>query len=101
MTALVWGPPPDPQPISHPHTHSGGRGPTSRWIGIAAQLRSRPGEWAIVHVATIRQTADDYASRISRGLLPATGPRGSFQGASRHVDGQYRVYARYLRGADA
>lgn len=74
------------------------RGATDRydWDTIADQLTGQPGRWARVAVAPNASTAAQMARRIRDGLydpLPA-----GFEATSRTVEGEARVYARYVGG---
>jgi hypothetical protein len=62
----------------------------------AAILRDLPGEWAIVSVRSTQRRASSYAYSINRGTLHAYLPAGAFEAVARTVDGQHRVYARYV-----
>jgi hypothetical protein len=53
---------------------------------IAAKLRERPGEWARIQALPSVQSAAGQAHA----------PAGSFESKSRTVDGESRVYARYV-----
>jgi len=85
MTTLKFGPLPR-------------RGIDIDWSEIADQLRARPGEWAIVRSAdkSKRSTMASNASNIQRGALAQFRPPRSFQAATRIVDGQACLYARYV-----
>ena len=81
MTDIKWQEPPTDGRI---------RG---QWEKVAAALRGRPGEWALV-----RERADaSQAIRIKRATIPAFSPAGSFEAVSRkREDGKFDVYARYV-----
>lgn len=63
---------------------------------IADKLRTRKGEWGRVAVCATATKARVMASSIRRGVSKAYEPRGDFDATHRFVDGEYRVYARYL-----
>lgn len=68
----------------------------------AAELRVRPGEWAITDL-TAGKT--DWAMRVTafrirRGWLRAFRPAGTYDAAFRTVDGELRLYARYVGNGD-
>jgi hypothetical protein len=63
---------------------------------IAAKLRDRPGEWAHINTYTTPGSAASCAQQINSGRLAAYAPAGSFEAKSRTVDGERRVYARYV-----
>ena len=74
------------------------RGPATagtKWARIAEQLRSRPGDWAHVLTANSVQGSGSMAYYLRRGG-PKAWPRGAFEAVARKVDGEYRVYARYI-----
>lgn len=78
-SGVVWEDPPPP--------HAGDSGP------LAAALRARPGEWAVVYPAAKSQAA---APAIRRGM-GSWAPAGSFEAISRsNEDGTFRVYARFV-----
>lgn len=74
----------------------GGAGRPSKHVTISAMLRDRPGEWARVHTSRTRSGADSIAHQIRTGLLPAYAPSKTYEAKGRTVDGEYRVYARYV-----
>lgn len=63
---------------------------------IAAALRDRPGEWAIVKTTLTHGAAAAAAHQIKTGRLSAYAPEGSFDAVSRTVEGKHTVYAKYL-----
>ncbi|MFH8409575.1 hypothetical protein ACH4FX_33055 [Streptomyces sp. NPDC018019] len=70
--------------------------PAMRFTAAAEMLKARPGQWARVQKREKRARAATAAYQINRGLLAAFRPAGSFEAASRTVDGEYLVYARYV-----
>lgn len=75
--------------------------PTSRKAGkyarIAAELKKRPGKWALINTATTRATT----TTIRQGKWPAFAPGGTFEAAAaKRPDGKYDIYARYVGGAE-
>jgi hypothetical protein len=90
MTELKWEEP--------PHADQRRPGGAKRHAEVAAQLKSRPGEWARVAAFDKDTRSRTYAHYIRRGGLAAYRPDGSFEAVSRTVDGEYRVYARYVGG---
>lgn len=72
-----------------------GRGP-GKHAAIAEQLRTRPGEWAVIATYAHSGTCGSMAQGIKRGLIRAYAPEGAFEAVSRTVDGEHRVYARYV-----
>lgn len=81
--------------ICHPHVRS---------RVIAADLRERPGEWALVRIygtdRTAAGSARSAAAVIARGHNAAYGPAGAFEAVTRTVDGEVRLYARYQPGGE-
>jgi hypothetical protein len=63
---------------------------------ITAALRQTPGAWARIGTYRTPASAASMASMIRHGRRPAFGPEGTFEAAARTVDGQHRVYARYV-----
>jgi hypothetical protein len=63
---------------------------------VSRAARLRPGEWARVGAYPTPASASSIAYRINRGTLRAWSPAGAFEAVSRTVDGEHRVYARYL-----
>lgn len=62
----------------------------------AEELRSRPGEWAIVSAYATGTSAAAMARHIMSGAVSAYKPAGSFQATARTVGGEARVYARFV-----
>lgn len=62
----------------------------------AELLRDLPGEWAIVTTRATGNRAHTYAYGIRTGALHAYRPAGAFEAKARTVDGEHRVYARYV-----
>lgn len=60
---------------------------------IAAALRQRPGEWALIPVTGVLTGITDH---IRRGRLAAYRPAGQYEAVRRHVNGETRVYARFV-----
>jgi hypothetical protein len=69
----------------------------SKWAAIAAELRTKPGRWAHVDTRPNLHSAASTAWNINRGSV-ASMPLGEFESTSRTVDGQARVYARFIGG---
>lgn len=71
---------------------------TRALAALAADLRAVPGAWARVGEYKTAASAITTASLIRRGRLAAfrdAGP-GAFEAEARTVDGQARVYARFV-----
>lgn len=90
-TVLRWeAPPPDARGRMSPV-----RSPRRDYTAIAAALRERPGEWAVVAEIPYIGGAN-LVTRINRGAGPDWRPAGSFEATCRYVDGTTVVYARFL-----
>ncbi|MEU6725588.1 hypothetical protein ABZ917_17925 [Nonomuraea wenchangensis] len=63
---------------------------------IASVLCKKPGRWALIGVVGTPLRASGAAHRIRAGLVETLAIRGAFDAVARSVDGEYRVYARYL-----
>jgi len=91
MGVIRWEAPP-PRNVS-----AGGRGKAGiDWGPIAAELRSRPGEWALAVTFEAGNLAAQIARLIRRADMTVFGPAGSFEATARKVDGEGRVYVRYV-----
>lgn len=67
---------------------------------LADELRARPGEWAVVSTHPTMGTAQSTSSNIRSGRRAIYRPRFAFDATAREVDGEYRVYARYIGPQD-
>lgn len=69
---------------------------------VADELREHPGLWAVVLALPVaeRSHATSLARQIRHGLVSYWRPAGVFEAVSRTVDGEARVYARYLGGEE-
>lgn len=83
---LRWEDPPPPA--------VGGNGPRRPWALVAAQLRERPGCWALIDDST---TFPAYTARITAGV-GWWAPRGAFEACVRGVEGRLCMYARFVGG---
>ena len=86
---IVWEAPP-------PSRQGQGGGRPSRMDPLAAALRTRPGEWALAYQCEASNVASRRMYGITRGIAASFRPAGAFEATSRKVDGEYRVYARYV-----
>lgn len=84
MSALVTWEAPPPSARRRPDTRTD-------HDGIAAELRSRPGEWALLPAA-----ATGMAGQIRRGDIRAYRPAGTFEAVRRDSADGIRVWARYV-----
>ena len=66
------------------------------WTAIGAVLQKKPGKWAVVAVYETVSRAASQAGAIRAGVVSALRPAGAFEAMSRTVDGECRVYARYV-----
>lgn len=84
MPDLNWGEPPPRYGRTY-HRH----------MLIAKRLRERKGEWAWLVFNSARGAAN--AARVAEmGLSPAYEPAGDFEAMTRTVDGEFRMYVRFL-----
>lgn len=66
---------------------------SSKHDPIAAQLKERPGEWALILTAASPSTA----AAVKRGLIKAYRPPGSFEATARDAkNGRADIYARFV-----
>jgi hypothetical protein len=72
-----------------PRHHRGG---TVRWEAEAAELRSRPGEWARLTTMPNNSSATSFSSAINNGDRLAFRPAGTFEATTRGAD----VWVRYI-----
>lgn len=72
---------------------------TSRYTGIAEELRGRPAEWALIEEAP--GGGRGLATKIRLGAILCFSPAGDFESVVRRVNGVSRTYARYLGHGDA
>lgn len=82
-----------------PTNAKGGRGfgsASSQWAEVAKLLTANVGRWALLKECTSVHSAGSLAGRVREGRVLCFAPRGDFEACTRAVDGQYRVYARYL-----
>lgn len=71
-------------------------GPRTNHAHVAAALKAQPGRWAVVSVHGSPPAANTAACRIKSALTAAYQPARSFEAVARTVDGECRVYARYV-----
>lgn len=84
MSELRWEDPP-------------ARGGTKvQWDLIGTALRERPGVWAFVTTCKKPLSAAGVARNIRAGKYVPFRPAKAFEAAARTVDGEHRVYARYV-----
>ncbi|MFF5471067.1 hypothetical protein [Streptomyces achromogenes] len=79
--------------------HGGRPYGTGKHAEIAARLKSRPGQWAVVGTYKSTSIAASMARSIRAGVnMSAYTPAGTFEAKARTVVGEHRVYARYVGG---
>jgi hypothetical protein len=89
MSVLRWEEPP-----SHGNTSQPDAG---RWAPIAAALKERPGEWAVIAEGLKPGTSGPMVTRIKKGQRGCWAPAGAFEARGRsNGDGLVRLYARYV-----
>lgn len=86
----------DPPERNHGTDHKPKR--AHDWSAIGRALRRRPGRWAVIAVCGYPTLAGATAYGVRNGTYRAL-PPGRYEAVSRTVDGECRVYARYLGGA--
>ncbi|MEU3522307.1 hypothetical protein AB0E62_00260 [Streptomyces sp. NPDC038707] len=90
---LKWEEPPTRR------SHGGRPYGTGKHAEIAARLRRRPGRWAVVGAFKSTSVSASMARSIRAGVnMSAYTPAGTFEAVARTVDGEHRVYARYVGG---
>lgn len=78
-----------------PYANGGGRGrKPGEWMRMLEPLMNQPGRWAIVARKQSRSVASTTAQNLRQRIVRI--PTGQWEFASRTVDGEARVYARYL-----
>jgi hypothetical protein len=78
-----------------PPSRSHAKKEATKWTRIADELRRKPGAWAHVENKPNGHRAAQTANLISVGKYSGM-PAGQFEAVSRQVDGQFRVYARFV-----
>lgn len=86
---VTWDDPPEVRDGGQPYRYH------SRWRRISDQLRAKPGEWAVVTVADSSAKSGNTAYQIRTGVCAGM-PAGEFDAVARTVDGEHRVYARFV-----
>lgn len=81
------------RPLTDTRPTPGTIGPRARYIAVAAELRTRPGAWAVIREST---TPSGLGAQVSLGRQAAFTPPGDYQGTTRYRNGKVTVYARYL-----
>lgn len=94
MSVIRWEDPPPPQ--RRPGSNQGRRASTGRWAAVAADLRTRPGAWALVQVSDRWSSVAGNPQNIRAGKLAGFKPPGAFEAIFRLVGDEARCYARYV-----
>lgn len=68
----------------------------SKYDQIAADMRARPGEWAVVYEGA-QNSGSGLATHIRMGQQRCFSPAGDFDALTRTIDGSTTVYARLPR----
>jgi hypothetical protein len=66
------------------------------WHGIGTALMARPGVWALAAVYPSPASAASIAHQIRHGRFAVLRELGCFEAVLRTVEGEARVYARYV-----
>ncbi len=69
------------------------------WARIGEELLAHPGEWGLVALAANAALAGSTARYVRDGKYSALRRIGHFDAKARTVDGEHRIYARYVGGA--
>lgn len=86
MSDLRFDGPPPPRRVT----------PKGHHDAVAKQLRAKPRQWAIIGTYAHGGSSSAVAHQVRRGLIPSYNPAGTFEAQARNVDGEARVYARYV-----
>lgn len=95
MTLLRFEDPPTRRAAPGTHAPTTRRGSVLKHRAIAAALRERPGEWALVGTYCRINSSSTMATRIKMGQLSAYRPAYAYDATARTIDGEYRLYIRY------
>lgn len=95
MGPIRWEDPPPRNRVAGPGRSKGFA--QRNWEVIGEALTRRPGEWAVIVTVPTASTAGTIALAIRRGRYTRMGP-GPFEAVGRLVDGEHRVYARFVGG---
>jgi hypothetical protein len=72
----------------------------SYWTPIVNKLISRPYQWAVIATASDHTNAYATAYNIKHGKLKRFAESGAFEAEYRKVNGEHRVYARYIGASE-
>src|SRR3954471_13743324 len=93
-SGIVWEAPPAAARSSRSLPHP-------QLAAFAAALRSRPGEWALYPRPLSSGSCTVTQQVIKQGQRSKWTPAGTFDATVRTVDGQRRLYVRYIGEAEA
>jgi hypothetical protein len=98
LRIIKWADPPKSGGAPKPKPPTVGDDP-DQWV--TAELRARPGVWALVGRVATHSQACSVVNRINGGRSPAWAPAGLFEAVSRAADdgGRY-VYACFKGGTE-
>jgi hypothetical protein len=71
-----------------------GRG-KSRWAKVADDLRTRPGEWALIAEGPVAENSG-LATQIRMGQMVCFSPAGDFDAETQRKNGVRKVWATYV-----
>jgi len=91
MSAIRWE---DPPPRSHGTRYRPAR--NHDWPAVGKALACRPNRWAVIAICDNVLLAGAMAHHIRTGKYRALAEFGAFEAVSRSVDGERRVYARWV-----
>lgn len=74
--------------------------PRASHHALARQLRAKPGEWGRIGSYSSAESASATAYTVRHAKVTAWVPEGHYEAVARKVEGEYRVYARYVGGSD-
>jgi hypothetical protein len=90
VSEIRWEEPPTRGP--------GERGHHIGWAELGPVLVARTGEWALVVTYDKPEPARSMAYLIRKGRVAKLAALGRFEATSRKVDGEYRIYVRFMGG---
>lgn len=70
---------------------------TGKHAAIVAELKAHPDEWAVIDTFDSASKAASMAWAIKSGIRMRTySPPGAYEAMGRTVDGEHRLYVRYV-----
>lgn len=83
--------------FENPPVRMYGHRPVSPETLFAADtLRRHPGQWAMIRTAEKASTLSAASQGVKGGKPRCFSPAGAFESTLRKVDGEYRLYVRYV-----